>query len=80
MAMEKEEFLAWLQDPRTQEVMKLLERWEQGLKDQWARGGFAGEDIEAYSLMNAEALGQVQVLRRIRDLEFEQYFEAMSDD
>lgn len=62
------------------EYLRFLKVWEESLKSQWARGVFAGDDIEGCALMNAEALGQVQVLRRIQEVDYEQYIEAVADD
>lgn len=75
-----EEFLEWKQHPVSRLMMKLLRIWEDSLKEQWAAGAFSGEDLESTSLANAAALGEVNILRRIQELDADQLSEVIGDE
>ena len=76
----EEEFLAWLEDPVTQKFRKLLSSWLDSLKDQWVAGRFLSESVEETALMNAGAAGEADVLKRLMELDYEQFAAGLSDE
>jgi hypothetical protein len=48
--------------------------------EQWAARQFQGSLRDEVLTLNAAALGQVEVYRRIEELEFEQFLEVIQDD
>lgn len=65
----EEEFNQWLADPVTKVYYQLMRLWKESLKDQWSRGVFQKEDIQATSEANAAALGQIEQLNKLLDLD-----------
>lgn len=76
---EEQEFLEWLSLPATQKFKRLLAKWQENLKDQWASGAFVGEDKDSTLMANAAALGEVNLLKRIIELEYWQISEGLDD-
>lgn len=74
-----EEFQAWLQDPTTQAVYLLMQRWEEALKDQWANKLFQRSNSNENIMANADALGQLQVIQTFREMTFQQLTEGLTD-
>ena len=72
----EEEFLAWLSHPVTQSFRVLLEHWKEGLKEQWAQGGFQSEDYEVTLQANNQALGQVRLLTELIELDYTSFSEG----
>lgn len=80
---EPEEYQAWLEDPTTQVFRKALRKWREGLKNQWAKGQFQSENIEATALMSVGAQAKVALLGEILEmtyLEIEEIFEEEEED
>lgn len=44
--------------------------------EQWGAGLFQGEDLYSTSLANAQALGKVDMLKKLTELTYEQYAEG----
>ena len=53
----REHFDAWLQDPMTQELMKLLETKREELRQQWEGGTFTDYEKDGTILVNVGNLG-----------------------
>jgi hypothetical protein len=76
----EEEFQNWQVDPVTVAHRELLVLWVEGLKEQWAEGLLRGKSPAEIALDNVEALGKVQVLRQVLDVDYEQLSGALSDE
>ena len=75
-----EEFQAWKLDPVTQEIYHLLRLWKKSLQEQWSRGVFQKETPQATAEANAAALGQIEILNKLIDLEPIDIEGALSDE
>lgn len=64
--------------PETRLVYQLMRRWKADLADQWAGGVFQKDTSEATAEANAAALGQIEILDRLLNLEAEQLEEALN--
>lgn len=80
MSTEEEEFLGWKAMGVTQNLFRLLHLWEQGLKNQWAAGNFLRETSEESAIANAAAIGQLDVLHRLQELDYEQFSAGLEGD
>jgi hypothetical protein len=50
------------------------------LKDQWAEGQLQSEDPQVTTVANAEALGQVKLLKDLHEMDYERFSQVVSDD
>lgn len=76
----EETFLEWKSLRATQEFFRLLEVWEESLKAQWAKGNFESTTMEETAMVNAGALGEISILRKIRAVEYEDFAEGLDDE
>ena len=76
----EEAFNGWWAAPVTQAFREFLLKWETSLKDQWSQGSFQDESPEVTQNANAQALGQVKILKDLRELDYLQFEEALKDD
>ena len=84
----EETFLEWKSLRATQEFFRLLEvweeslkaQWEESLKAQWAKGNFESTTMEETAMVNAGALGEISILRKIRAVEYEDFAEGLDDE
>ena len=74
------EYLAWLDHPVSKAYRHLLRQWREGIKDQWALGNFTSKTMEESVILNSEAIGQVNNLERLIELEYAEFIEGLSDD
>ena len=65
----------WLAHPVTVRLNRYLRQQRQELMEQWAQGNFTSDRGEATLQLNANAIGQCEVLSSIIDLEFQQLFQ-----
>jgi len=72
-SLTEEAFLGWKADPVTRLHYQLLRAWVEALKAQWAEGMFRVEG-------NEKALGQVELLNRLLELDLEQLVEGTSNE
>lgn len=78
--MEEEEFKGWLALPETQYIMRVLVKAKlDTLKDQWAHSHFVRASAEAAAQENARALGNVQALTWLMDLDYETLTTELQD-
>ena len=78
---EKEAFDAWLAHPVTQAHRRLLRRWQEGLKDQWAAGMFQDEgDSVVSTVRNTNALEVSRVLGQLINMDYEEFERGLSDE
>jgi len=64
----------WLQHPVTIRLNRFLEAQRQELLLQWSKGNFTGDSSDKTAQLNANALGQCEVLSVLIDLEFQQLY------
>ena len=76
----EEEYRDWLSHPVTQEFRELLRNWREDLKAQWEQGNFVGTSWEVTALANAEALGQVNMLKKLLELDAQQLEEGLKNE
>jgi len=63
----------------TRAYLKVLSNWEEALKQQWANGELNGESMEATAMANAQAVGMVHQLKKLRGMDYDQFYEALSE-
>lgn len=78
--MSEEEFLEWLDHPGTRAFKAFLEQWRLGLMEQWEDRKFQGSTAHESVVANAEALGELGAINLIRQLDYSEYKETMSED
>lgn len=61
-------------------LWELLEKWKQGLKEQWSNKVFQRENTQHTAEANAGALAQFELLNKLTELDIEEINEAFSDD
>ena len=66
----KEQYRNWKHLPETQMFFKYLNSLRESAKDDWAYEQFVGNDLNEWALRNAKALGGVQVIKNLIDMEF----------
>ena len=67
-------FNEWLAHPVTVRLRHFLQNQQAALRTQWSSGAFTSESIEKGALLNANAIGQCEVLEQLLNLEPEQLF------
>lgn len=74
---EEREFADWMLHPVTKRLLVAAERRRENLKEQWASGSFT--DVHRYgtAIVNAKAIGRVQELDWIVQLEFVDLYEEL---
>lgn len=76
----KEEFHGWLGDPVTQAFMEYMRRSVLSLQDQWSNGVFISSSTAETARMNVQAVGKVQQLNELLNLDVDQIKEVLKDD
>lgn len=61
-------------------LFQLLEKWEADLKEAWANGEFTGDSFDKTIQLNSQAIGQLHVLKRLREIDYETIESELSDD
>ena len=72
-------FNEWLAHPLTVRLRHLLADQLSELQEQWSNGAFTAESVEKSALLNANAVGQCEVIRLILDLEPNQLITPEND-
>ena len=62
-------FNEWLANPLTVRLRHLLQGQLAELQEQWSSGAFTADSVEKTALLNANAVGQCEVIRLLLDLE-----------
>ena len=76
-----EEWAEWMVHPGTLEFRDALRTWKDNLKDQWEHGHFAqGKSLYLNSLADAQARGQLDILRKLIELDYEQFSQIFEDE
>lgn len=72
---DKLQWRAWLQKEETQIFFEDLEIMRNDIIESWALGDYTRPTSEATAMLNAKALGQLQMLDSILDLRIEKRME-----
>jgi len=75
MSSNKLQWKAWMKQEETQIFFKDLDEMRLEFLEAWASGNFTRESAEGTAVLNAKALGQVQLLDSILDLRTEKVME-----
>jgi len=67
------EWKEWLVHPVTQSYRLWLEELVEEAKEAWARGSFTASDGTGTLQLNAEALGRVDAVQQLIDLDYEEF-------
>lgn len=71
----------WLMHPVTRALHRALAKWEQGILEQWGAKTFQDDrNPQATTVFNAAALAELDVIRRLKDLSFEQLNSILETD
>jgi hypothetical protein len=77
---EQERWEAWRALPTTQEFFqRFLPLAQLSLMEQWANGGFDGDNSHQDAVLSAAARGEYRSYQRLRDLTWEAYQETIDD-
>lgn len=71
--MTEAEFQAWADHPITKALKAVLRKRVEDLKGQWATGNFTDQSQFATAIMNAKAIGIVNALEYIVNMDYEQF-------
>lgn len=66
------EFQEWLLHPATQSLRLVLTGWVAEAKESWASGTFTDMSQFGTAILNAKAIGGVELCTRVLGLDFEQ--------
>jgi hypothetical protein len=75
--IKSQQWRVWLRQPETIEFFNGLMVMRADLVEAWASGDFTRDNIEGTVLLNAKAIGQVQLLDSILDIRTEK---GLSDE
>ena len=68
-------FEEWRAHPVTRKLFEFYRARQELLKNQWAAGRFTDVHKYAMTILNAKAIGQVEILERLLELEASDLFE-----
>src|SRR5882724_13492102 len=71
----KEECLQWLEHPITQRLRAWAREGREDFKERWARAEFTAPSNEECMLLQSKALGACEVLDRLINIHFEEFYE-----
>jgi prophage antirepressor-like protein len=74
---EEQAFKDWLLNPVTKKLREAAERRKETLKEEWASGSFTAMEHFGTATLNAKAIGRVQELSWIIELDFTDLYEEM---
>lgn len=74
------EFLDWKAHPGTQQFREFLRKGREILKDQWEAGVFQSSKMEETHAANLQALGSIQQLNELIDLDYEQFVTTLTGE
>ena len=70
----QEKYDDWLAHPVTVALNHFLRREAENLRQQWSQGNFTSDTADKTALLNANAIGQAEVLDRILTLKPDELF------
>lgn len=69
--IEKEAFEEWKRNEITKLYFSALEKYRMTLLEAWAAGDFTSASVEGTAQLNAKALGQADILDRMKELDYD---------
>ena len=75
----EEEFVGWQQHPVTRKLMQLLDFWKRQRQERWSSGEFTDLSQFGTAILNAKAIGNVELIDKIRTLDHVTFFDEVSD-
>ena len=73
------EWQDWLDHPATKAQLRLLRKWKEEAKEQWAAGAFTDLSQYGTAILNAKAIGGCELIENVLDLTFEQVIGELGD-
>ena len=73
-------FNEWLAHPVTVRFRHLLQEQLEEIKTQWSRGAYTSESLEKSAMLNANMLGQCEVIELLLSLEANQLFPEQASE
>ena len=70
----------WRQHPVTQAFLEVLDKWREGVKEQWAQGSFSDNSFSGNALQTTSALAEAQILERIKSMTVDELNEGLGDN
>lgn len=64
----------------TQKYRKLLKKWREDLKEQWAAGLFTSQDREEMVTANFQALATVSILEKLAKLDYDEFILTFTEE
>ena len=75
------EWEEWRLSPVTQALVhRFLPRAKQALMEQWAAGQFQGEHRDEILTRNAAALGQIELIERLMEMDMKEFNETINEE
>jgi len=65
------DYSEWIKHPATEEFFKFLDKVKSELLEDWSNSAFVGESADITIQRNSHALGEVEVLTKLRNLSYE---------
>ena len=75
----QEKYDDWLAHPVTVALNHFLRREAENLRQQWSRGNFTSDTADKTALLNANAIGQAEVVDRLLNLKPEELFSEQDE-
>ena len=75
----EEEWSQWQEHPATQALLGVLALWKESVKEQWAAGVFTDMSQFGTAILNAKAIGAVQMIDQIINIEYDRVIGELSD-
>lgn len=70
----------WRQHPVTQELLRILGKWQEELCKQWMYGRFTDQSQYATAILNAKAVGSCEAYDKVKNFNYEQVLTETADD
>jgi hypothetical protein len=81
MEVKEQEWEEWKLNPVTQALLhQFLPAAKQSLMDQWAAGQFQDETEDCTLARNAAALGQIELIDRLKELTLEDFNDTITEE
>ena len=78
--LSEQEWEDWQAHPGTQVLHQVLLAWKEQVKEQWAAGSFTDMSQFGTAILNAKAIGAVQLIDQVIGLEYERIMGEVTDE
>ena len=76
----EQEWEEWQAHPGTLVLRNVLLSWKEQVKEQWAAGAFTDMSQFGTAIVNAKAIGEVQMIDQIIGLEYDRILAEVADE